>query len=106
MAKWLLMLLLIASAIFESLGDLSFRYSALESRKFWLWAGVGLYMICTLIWAYTLKHEPISKAITIVNIINLILVILVGFFVFHESASLVNKIGIGLGVASVILMQL
>ncbi len=106
MAKWIVMALMIGAAVFESLGDLSFRYSALISKKSWLIAGITLYTVGTAIWAYTLKFEDVSDALVIVNIINLILVILVGVFFFHEQASPLNLAGLVLGVISIILMQL
>ncbi len=106
MAKWIVMALMIGAAVFESLGDLSFRYSALLSKRSWLVAGIALYAVGTAIWAYTLKYEDVSDAIVIVNIINLILVILVGVLFFHEQTSPLNLTGLVLGVISIVLLQL
>lgn len=105
MTKWIIMLLLAGAAVFESLGDVSFRYSAILSKKEWLIIGIILYAVGTGIWAYTLRFEDLSDAIIIVDIINLILVTLVGIFIFHEQTSMTNAVGIVLGIISIILLQ-
>lgn len=68
--------------------------------------GVGLYMIGTVIWAYSLKFEYLSKAIIIFAVVNIIVVVLAGVFIFSEDLSLLNKIGILFGIISVILIQI
>lgn len=68
--------------------------------------GVALYTVGTVAWVFSLKYEFLSKAISIFTILNLIAVIAVGILFFHEQVPLINKIGIALGVVSVILMQI
>ncbi len=98
---------LIASAVlFEVFADVLFKYWSLNSKNAFLWGGVALYAVATVIWAFSLKHEYLSKAITIFTILNLIVVVLVGLFLFKEDLSLINKLGILLGIVSVILIQL
>jgi drug/metabolite transporter (DMT)-like permease len=68
--------------------------------------GIALYTIGTLIWAYSLRFEALSKAIVIFSVLNLILVVLAGLILFGEKLSLLTVIGIVLGAISVVLLQL
>lgn len=105
MQRWFLGFILLA-VVFEVAADVLFKYWSINSRGLLLWSGIGLYAVGTVIWAYSLKLEYLSKAITIFTVVNLIAVVLVGVFLFKESLSLTNKIGIFLGILSVILIQL
>ncbi|NQV88534.1 MAG: hypothetical protein HQ402_03200 [Parcubacteria group bacterium] len=106
MDKLLFLLLIFSAVIFETIADVFFKFSHIQSKPIWLWFGVGLYTVGTIIWAFSLKYDYLSKAISIFTILNLVAVIFVGFLFFHEDLSLINKLGIGLGVLSVILMQI
>lgn len=98
--------LLLAAILFESIADISFKFSYLQHKPIYIFIGVVLYSIGTIIWAISLRYEFLSKAVSIFTIVNLVVVIMVGIFVFKEDVSLINKAGIGLGVLSVILMQI
>ncbi len=100
------LVLIFLAVVFEVVADVSFKFAHLQSRHLWLWLGVGLYTIGTVIWAFSLRYEFLSKAISIFTVLNLIAVILVGVLFFQEQLSLLNKVGVGLGVLAVILMQL
>ena len=63
-------------------------------------------MIGTVFWAVSLKYEFLSKAISVFAVLNLIVLVLVGVVLFKEDLSFINKIGIGLGVLSVILIEI
>ena len=47
-----------------------------------------------------------SKAITVFFVLNMILVVLAGVLIFGEEISLINKLGILLGIISLILVEL
>lgn len=100
-----LWLVTIAVAL-EIIADVLFKYWSINSKGFLLWVGLAIYVIGTLIWAYSLKFEFLSKAITIFTVLNLVVVTLVGVFLFNEHLSLINKIGVLLGIVSVVLVQL
>jgi len=65
-----------------------------------------IYFIGSVFWAISLKYEYLSKAISVFAVLNLIIVVLVGVLYFKEDLSLINKIGIGLGILSVILIEI
>lgn len=106
MSQWLFLLLIGAAVAFEVIADVLFKASHLQGKAVLLYLGVGLYTIGTVIWAYSLRYDYLSKAISIFTVLNLIAVILAGVLIFNEDLSMINKAGIGLGIISVILMQL
>lgn len=100
-------LILIGSAIaFEVAADILFKFSFIQNKSIYIWAGVALYTVGTIAWAFSLKYEYLSKAISIFTVLNFIAVIAAGALIFHEQVPLINKVGIGLGVVSVVLMQI
>lgn len=105
MQKWFFLLIFLA-VLFEVCADILFKYWSNGSRGVFLWSGVALYAIGTIIWASSLKFELLSKAITVFTVLNLLVVVLVGALLFKENLSLINKVGIVLGALSVILVQL
>ena len=105
MQKWFLPILLLA-VLLEVIADTLFKYWSIQSHGVFLWSGMILYTVGTLIWAYSLKLEVLSKAITMFTVLNLVIVVLVGALLFKESLSLINKVGILLGIMSVIFLQL
>ena len=94
------------AVIFEVIADILFKYWTINTKNLFLTGGVILYSIGTVIWAYSLKYEYLSKAITIFTIVNLIAIVLVGLLVFKEDILMINKIGLILGIVSVILIQI
>ena len=104
MKKWFLLLIIFAVG-FEVVADILFKYWSINARQSLLILGVVLYSIGTVVWAFSLKYEYLSKAITVFTLLNLIIIVLAGVLVFKENLSLTNKIGIVLGLVSVILIQ-
>lgn len=98
--------LVLAAVALEALADVLFKKWALTNNGGFLLTGLIIYVTGTIIWAFSLKFEYLSKAITIFSILNLIIVVLVGVFLFKEDLSLINKIGIALGVISVVMIQI
>jgi multidrug transporter EmrE-like cation transporter len=99
-------ILLFFAVFFEVLADIAFKYWSVNLRQVFLWGGLVLYSAGTVLWAFSLQHEYLSKAATIFTVLNLVAVVLAGALVFGEHLSLVNKIGILLGVMSIILIQI
>lgn len=97
--------LILLGTLFEIAGDFFFKKWSIENKTLILVLGLGLYFIGTIFWAFSLKFGELSRAISIFTVLNLIGVILMGFFLFHEDVSFIQKIGMGLGILSVILLE-
>jgi len=97
--------LILLAVAFEVIADVLFKKWALGSKDILVYAGLALYFIGTIFWAFSLKSEPLSKAISVFTVINLIVVVLVGVLYFNEDLSIISKIGIGLGIVSVALIE-
>jgi multidrug transporter EmrE-like cation transporter len=97
--------LLLVAIFFEAVADVLFKEWSIDNKAFYLVAGLAIYFISTVGWAYSLRHNLLSKAITIFTVLNLLLVLLAGYFIFNERLSTPNKVGVVLGVISVILLQ-
>jgi len=98
--------LIAIAVILEVIGDILFKKWSLENKNILLIIGLIIYFIGTIFWAISLKYESLSKAISVFTILNLIIIVLVGIILFKENLSLINKIGIGLGILSVILIEI
>jgi len=105
-SKFIFLGLIALAVAFEVMGDVFFKKWSADSRNILLYIGLGVYFIGTVFWAISLKYEYLSKAISIFTVLNLVIVTLVGVLYFKEDMSLVNKIGIGLGIISVALIEI
>jgi multidrug transporter EmrE-like cation transporter len=99
---WIFIVLAVALEVF---GDVFFKKWSLEDKNILLYIGLITYFLGSIFWAVSLKYEYLSKAISTFTILNLIIVALVGFLYFKEDLSLINKLGIVLGIFSIILTE-
>ncbi len=99
------MFLIVISARLEATGDIILKKWAIDGKNIALIFGIAVYFVATLLWAFSLKYEFLSKAISILTVLNLVIVVLVGVLYFKEDLSMVNKIGIALGIISIILIE-
>ncbi len=103
--KTIFFVLVILVAMLEASGDVILKKWAVDRKQFFFILGLIVYFVATVIWAFSLKYEFLSKAISIITILNLIIVVLVGVLYFKEDLSIINKVGIVIGIISVILIQ-
>ncbi len=103
--KFIFFGLIALAVVLEVVGDVFFKKWSIDNKNTLLYAGLLIYFIGTIFWAISLKYEYLSKAISIFTILNLIIVVFVGVLYFKENLSLINKIGIGLGILSVIFIE-
>lgn len=99
---WIFTLL---GASMEIAGDVFFKKWATENRPLMIGVGFILYAIGALFWAFSLKYEMLTKAISIFTILNLVIIALIGTIFFKENISVVSKIGIVLGIISILLIE-
>ena len=104
--KYIFFGLIALAVILEVAGDVFFKKWALEHKSLLLYVGLLIYFVGTIFWAISLKYDYLSKAISVFTILNLVAVVSVGVIYFNEDLSLVNKIGIGLGIISVFLIEI
>lgn len=105
-AKYIFLFLITLAMALEVAADVLFKKWSLGSKSCWLIIGLAVYMIGTTFWAYSLKYGHLSKAISIFAVLNLIILVLIGVLVFKEDLSLINKIGIVLGIIGIILIEM
>lgn len=104
--KQAFVVLIAVAVVFEIVADVLLKRWSIENRWPVLAGGLLLYFIGTVFWAYSLRYEQLSRAIVIFTVVNLVVISLVGVLLFDEKLSLWNKAGIGLGVVSVLLLEL
>jgi multidrug transporter EmrE-like cation transporter len=104
-AKILFWIFTSIGAILEIAGDVFFKKWAVENRPLLMWSGFIIYSIGALFWAYSLKYEMLSKAISIFTILNLVIVAIVGIIFFKENISMMARLGIVLGIISIVLIE-
>jgi multidrug transporter EmrE-like cation transporter len=102
----LFLFFIILATLFEVGADILFKQWAINNKSVLIIIGMALYTVGTVIWAFSLKYNYLSKAITIFTALNLILVVLVGVLFFKEDLTLLQKIGVLLAVISVVLIEL
>lgn len=90
---------LLLGTLLEVIGDIFFK-------KQWLWLGLFFYTTGTFFWAYSLRLGDLSKLIVIFSVLNLILAVIAGIFLFDETLTRTQWIGVGLGITSVILLSI
>ncbi len=105
MKKYFLLIILAAVA-FEVVADILFKKWSLNGNGLLFAVGICLYVIGTVAWAYSLKYELLTRAITVFTVVNLIAVSVAGLIIFKEDISLTNKIGFLFGLVGVILIEL
>ena len=96
--------LLSVTILFEVVGDIFLKQWTRGNRSSVFMVGVALYVAATLFWAFSLRYDFLSRAISLFMVSNMLAVVLAGILIFGEQLSLANKIGIGFGVVSLILL--
>ncbi|MBI5392189.1 hypothetical protein HZB00_04260 [Candidatus Woesearchaeota archaeon] len=91
--------------ILEAIGDVILKKWALEHRSLFLILGVAIYFIGSIFWIISLRYELLSKAISVFTLLNLLAIVGAGIVLFQDHLSFLNKIGIGLGILSLILIE-
>ena len=106
--KWFVYFwLCVAGGVFYTLGDICIKKWAVGHQTIgYYWLGLGIWMIGMCILAYTFKYENMAIASLFVCVANIIFLLLVSTFMFGESVSLTQMIGIVLGILSMVCLYI
>ena len=77
--KIVFFILVVFAVLIEVVADIIFKKWSLENKNSLFILGMGVYLIGTMFWAYSLKFEVLSKAGGVFVILNLILLALQEF---------------------------
>jgi len=98
--------LIILAVALEVFADVLFKKWANSNKLYFVIIGFIIYLAGTIFWAFSLKYEFISKAGAVFVLLNLIGLALVGLLIFKEHLSVLNWVGIFLGLISILLIEL
>lgn len=98
--------ILLFAVVLEVVSDFYFKKWSVGHQTTALAIGLLNVIISSVIWAVSLEQSELSKATSIFTILNLVGVAVIGAVVFEESLSSINKIGLCLGVVSVVLVEI
>lgn len=85
---------IIVGVALEIAADVFFKQWTQSHKTIFIVIGCVIYAIGTVLWAFSLKYELLSKAVIIFTLLNLIGVLIIGIGIFHEKLSLINKAGL------------
>lgn len=104
----LIITLWISNIFFDTLGQIAFKFAATSpnnregyyywldlSKNFWIWIGIGSYIIEFLLWLAFLTLVPLSAGVLLASF-NIITIMLVGRIIFKEKLTLYRIIGMTL----------
>ncbi len=103
--KFLFLGLILLATTLEVIGDVFFKKWSIIHNQSLLYIGIVLYGIGSMFWILSLKYELLSRAISIITILNLIAIVLIAVLYFKEDLSMINKVGIALGILAVVLIE-
>lgn len=98
--------LLTIAVLLELVADILFKQWAMKNHILLILGGVFVYGVSTVLWAFSLKYELLSKAIVVFTLGNLVLGVLAGLIIFSEELTIVQKVGVALGVISIIMVEI
>lgn len=104
-SKSLSLVLIFIGVVLEVVGDIYIKKWTIEKQNLLLVLGVVLYFVGSIFWIMCLKYEYLFRAISIFTILNLIIIVLAGIVIFNEHLTTANKIGVALGILSIILLE-
>ncbi len=104
--KYLFTILIAIAVILEVIADILLKKWSMSAHWPLFVIGIFIYFLGTVSWAYSLKYEHLSKAIVLFTLVNLIVITFAGVIFFDEQISRMNKIGILLGMLSIVMIEI
>jgi multidrug transporter EmrE-like cation transporter len=100
------LILILIGASLEVFADIFFKIWNDKGGNHLIITGILLYLIGTGCWVASLKYLTFTKSGVIFLLLNIILLSLTGLFFFKDDLSVINKVGILLGIASIIMVEM
>lgn len=100
-----LILILVGAAV-EVFADIFFKIWNDKGGNHLIIVGILLYLIGTGCWVLSLKYLTFTKSGVIFLLLNIILLSLTGLLFFKDDLSIINKVGILLGIVSIIMVEM
>jgi drug/metabolite transporter (DMT)-like permease len=98
-------LLLIGAVGLEIAADVLFKEWSMHHRNSLLIIGLFVYAVGTVLWAYSLRFEGLSKALVFFTLANLLVGVALGTFLYKEALTMPNKVGIMLALIAIALLE-
>lgn len=86
--------------IFDVLGDFFAKKWSIDNHYVSLVLLIFFYATSGVLWGLSLKHAELSKGTLIINLLNVLIMIIIGVALYKEDLTLQNKIGLVLGIIS------
>jgi multidrug transporter EmrE-like cation transporter len=71
----------------------------------WFSVGAFLYLLCAPGWLFVMRRVPLSGIGAPYAVSNVLLLVAVGVFAFHERLSITEVLGIGFALLSVVMLH-
>ncbi len=94
----------IVSVIITIVGDYCLKLGSLQNNTYsspWTFIGAGLYASTAFIWVYLMKKTNLTVIASLYTSTTLILLILLGLFIFKEDVTTRQLVGAGLALIAI-----
>lgn len=99
-------ILLLIGGVVLTAGDLIMKKWVVTSSGFLYFAGLAVYLLGLIFLVESFKYKNIAVASTIFVIFNIIILALVSWIYYKETLSILQLVGIIMGITSVIVLEL
>lgn len=106
--KSLALIVTIAFSLVGVLGDYFLKLASARENSFkspWFFVGFALYASTAFGWLYVMKHLKLATISIVYSVSMILLLTAVGVIVFQESLNYYEMAGIGLAIASLVLLM-
>jgi len=99
-------LLLLISGIILTIGDVIMKEWTRNNKFSWFSFGMIFYIVASVLISYSFKYKNIAIATMIYVVFNVFLLTVISWFYFKEKMNLMDFIGLGMGLASIMILEL
>ncbi len=108
MSLWIVASMIVLLSLVETVGDTFIKYSGSDEKKYVvLWSlvlGVLVYMLAAVGWFFVMKHVKLGSLGLIYAVSTVCFLLIAGIFIFNETYSKSEVVGIVLGFVSLFLL--